>query len=264
MASQQRKDQVILTVSVSLLLLLLIFFLVNRSGGIANPMYYKDFRFKFFNISSFFGSSSASYSRAVSCQKNTTSDKSSPPVIEDQYLLPRNQSLGQTDLDNGTEIQTKDEFPIGSNISRVFSSNPNQEKLNGIEAADKLLPNVSSSVIDSVERNISRNNSFVELMKENNSASYIVNATFDERLANSSSANRTSNHHNSSISRKRNNQTKACDIYSGKWVKDDSYPVYRPRTCPYVDEAFDCQRNGRPDSEYMKWRWQPHGCQLPR
>ncbi|PIA40888.1 hypothetical protein AQUCO_02400150v1 [Aquilegia coerulea] len=55
-----------------------------------------------------------------------------------------------------------------------------------------------------------------------------------------------------------------CDLYSGKWVKDEQYPLYQPSTCPYVDEAFSCQGNGRPDSEYLKWRWKPDGCELPR
>lgn len=57
---------------------------------------------------------------------------------------------------------------------------------------------------------------------------------------------------------------KYCDIYKGKWVKDEDYPLYRPGSCPYVDEAFDCQSNGRLDSGYLKWRWKPDGCDLPR
>ncbi|KAK4481829.1 hypothetical protein RD792_012740 [Penstemon davidsonii] len=55
-----------------------------------------------------------------------------------------------------------------------------------------------------------------------------------------------------------------CDIYKGKWVKDEHYPLYNPGSCPYVDEAFDCQNNGRPDSDYLKWRWKPDDCDLPR
>lgn len=55
-----------------------------------------------------------------------------------------------------------------------------------------------------------------------------------------------------------------CDMYSGKWVKDEGYPLYRVGSCPYVDEAFDCQSNGRPDSAYTQWRWKPDGCELPR
>lgn len=57
---------------------------------------------------------------------------------------------------------------------------------------------------------------------------------------------------------------KNCDIYKGAWVKDEGYPIYRPGSCPYVDEAFDCQSNGRPDSAYTQWRWKPDECELPR
>ncbi|KAJ4830782.1 hypothetical protein Tsubulata_031162 [Turnera subulata] len=57
---------------------------------------------------------------------------------------------------------------------------------------------------------------------------------------------------------------KNCDLYMGKWVRDESYPIYKPGSCPFVDEAFDCQNNGRKDSDYLKWRWKPDGCDLPR
>lgn len=59
-------------------------------------------------------------------------------------------------------------------------------------------------------------------------------------------------------------KSKNCDLFRGTWMKDEEYPLYRPGSCPYVDEGFDCQNNGRPDSEYLKWRWKPDGCDLPR
>ncbi|KAL8488997.1 hypothetical protein ACS0TY_025052 [Phlomoides rotata] len=55
-----------------------------------------------------------------------------------------------------------------------------------------------------------------------------------------------------------------CDIYKGTWVKDDDYPLYKPGSCPYVDDGFSCQSNGRPDSGYTQWRWKPDECDLPR
>ena len=55
-----------------------------------------------------------------------------------------------------------------------------------------------------------------------------------------------------------------CDLYMGTWVKDENYPIYQPVSCPYVDEAYDCQNNGRVDTEFMKWRWKPDSCDLPR
>ncbi|KAJ7955874.1 Protein trichome birefringence-like [Quillaja saponaria] len=57
---------------------------------------------------------------------------------------------------------------------------------------------------------------------------------------------------------------KKCDLFTGTWVKDENYPIYQPGSCPYVDVAYDCQNNGRNDSEYTKWRWKPDGCDLPR
>ena len=57
---------------------------------------------------------------------------------------------------------------------------------------------------------------------------------------------------------------KECDLYDGTWVEDEDYPIYEPGSCPYVDEAYDCKINGRNDTHYTKWRWKPHGCDLPR
>ncbi|XP_024377429.1 protein trichome birefringence-like 11 isoform X1 [Physcomitrium patens] len=54
-----------------------------------------------------------------------------------------------------------------------------------------------------------------------------------------------------------------CDIAHGKWVYDETYPLYRSRNCPFVDPGFRCEENGRPDTDYMKYRWQPNDCDLP-
>ncbi|XP_010259297.1 PREDICTED: protein trichome birefringence-like 6 [Nelumbo nucifera] len=58
--------------------------------------------------------------------------------------------------------------------------------------------------------------------------------------------------------------TSKCDISNGRWVFDESYPLYTNGSCPFVDEGFSCQVNGRPDKDYFKWRWQPHDCNIPR
>ncbi|KAH6828216.1 trichome birefringence-like protein [Perilla frutescens var. hirtella] len=57
---------------------------------------------------------------------------------------------------------------------------------------------------------------------------------------------------------------KNCDIFNGRWVRDDTEPYYPPGSCPFIDKDFDCHLNGRPDSEYVKWRWQPYDCDIPR
>lgn len=60
------------------------------------------------------------------------------------------------------------------------------------------------------------------------------------------------------------NQT-TCALYAGTWVRDDSYPLYQSSQCAsIIDAEFNCQMNGRPDSDYLKYRWKPLNCDLPR
>lgn len=55
-----------------------------------------------------------------------------------------------------------------------------------------------------------------------------------------------------------------CDIFSGRWVRDElNRPHYKESECPYIQPQLTCQEHGRPETEYQKWRWQPHGCDLP-
>ncbi|XP_047310224.1 protein trichome birefringence-like 18 [Impatiens glandulifera] len=56
-----------------------------------------------------------------------------------------------------------------------------------------------------------------------------------------------------------------CSIAHGKWVFNSSFkPLYSDTTCPYIDRQFSCVINGRPDSDYRHWEWQPDDCILPR
>ncbi|XP_010551169.1 PREDICTED: protein trichome berefringence-like 7 [Tarenaya hassleriana] len=61
-----------------------------------------------------------------------------------------------------------------------------------------------------------------------------------------------------------NSTVEYCDIFDGHWVVDDTYPLYNASECPFVEKGFDCLGNRREDDEYLKWRWKPNHCNVPR
>ncbi|XP_010472706.1 PREDICTED: protein trichome birefringence-like 42 [Camelina sativa] len=59
------------------------------------------------------------------------------------------------------------------------------------------------------------------------------------------------------------NNASKCNIYEGRWIYDyTSNPLYGTSTCPFI--GLDCQKLGRPDRNYLHYRWQPSGCDIPR
>ncbi|OUZ99118.1 PMR5 N-terminal domain [Macleaya cordata] len=56
-----------------------------------------------------------------------------------------------------------------------------------------------------------------------------------------------------------------CDLAKGRWVFNNlSKPLYSDRTCQYLDKQISCVKNGRMDSGYRHWEWQPDNCIFPR
>ncbi|XP_027342958.1 protein trichome birefringence-like 41 [Abrus precatorius] len=58
--------------------------------------------------------------------------------------------------------------------------------------------------------------------------------------------------------------SKQCDLFSGRWVKDETYPLYQLAMCPVTEKGFRCESNGRRDHTYTHYRWQPSACNLLR
>lgn len=54
---------------------------------------------------------------------------------------------------------------------------------------------------------------------------------------------------------------KRCDIFSGEWVPNPEAPYYTNTTCWAIHEHQNCMRFGRPDTDFIKWKWRPHGCE---
>uniref|UniRef100_A0A6N2KRK6 Uncharacterized protein n=1 Tax=Salix viminalis TaxID=40686 RepID=A0A6N2KRK6_SALVM len=56
-----------------------------------------------------------------------------------------------------------------------------------------------------------------------------------------------------------------CTVNTGKWMYNKTFrPLYTDRSCPYLDRQVSCVKNGRRDSDYSRWEWQPDDCTLPR
>ncbi|KAK4779661.1 hypothetical protein SAY87_015767 [Trapa incisa] len=56
-----------------------------------------------------------------------------------------------------------------------------------------------------------------------------------------------------------------CDYIDGKWVHDPSLdPFYNGSSCRTIKDGQNCMAHGRPDLDFLRWRWMPHQCSLPR
>ncbi|XP_065854650.1 protein trichome birefringence-like 19 [Euphorbia lathyris] len=59
-------------------------------------------------------------------------------------------------------------------------------------------------------------------------------------------------------------EVKECDLFTGKWVPfPKGPPYYSNETCNMIIDQQNCLKFGRPDKEFMKWRWRPEECELP-
>nr|XP_016506016.1 PREDICTED: LOW QUALITY PROTEIN: protein trichome birefringence-like 19 [Nicotiana tabacum] len=54
-----------------------------------------------------------------------------------------------------------------------------------------------------------------------------------------------------------------CDIFRGEWIPNPDGPYYTNTTCGEIHEHQNCMKYGRPDTDFLKWRWKPKGCELP-
>jgi hypothetical protein len=55
-----------------------------------------------------------------------------------------------------------------------------------------------------------------------------------------------------------------CDLFTGDWIPDPTGPLYTNVTCRHIQDFQNCLLNGRPDVNYLFWRWKPRDCDLPR
>lgn len=54
-----------------------------------------------------------------------------------------------------------------------------------------------------------------------------------------------------------------CDLFTGDWIPYASGPAYNNESCSWMESRQNCMKNGRPDTGYLFWRWNPRNCELP-
>ncbi|XP_027358951.1 protein trichome birefringence-like 19 [Abrus precatorius] len=67
----------------------------------------------------------------------------------------------------------------------------------------------------------------------------------------------------SSVSTLNSTEAKQCKIFSGRWIPYPEGPYYSNKTCHFITDTQNCIMFGRPDREYLHWRWKPDECELP-
>lgn len=57
-----------------------------------------------------------------------------------------------------------------------------------------------------------------------------------------------------------------CYLFNGSWVVEQkgNSVYYTNLSCRTIPYSKNCMLNGRPDEEFMQWRWKPEECRLPR
>ncbi|KAI8534328.1 hypothetical protein RHMOL_Rhmol10G0081600 [Rhododendron molle] len=56
---------------------------------------------------------------------------------------------------------------------------------------------------------------------------------------------------------------KGCNLFKGEWVPYPKGPYYTNESSCALEKTQNCLKFGRPDTEFLKWRWRPDDCELP-
>ncbi|KAK7302937.1 hypothetical protein RJT34_13834 [Clitoria ternatea] len=67
----------------------------------------------------------------------------------------------------------------------------------------------------------------------------------------------------SNLETKETTTTRRCNLFSGNWSLYSKEPYYSNEACPFITDKQNCFMHGRPDREFLKWRWKPDACELP-
>ncbi|XP_004493599.1 protein trichome birefringence [Cicer arietinum] len=210
-------------------------------------------------------------------QNNTSSTRSTNATSLSQSHIPN--TIEKTINSNITSVQnsSQDAVPVPVPV-QIPIPNTNNTKITNltsqiVKKEPSFVINQTSHSDEAIAKDKAMNSN-----QTKNATAEGVPITPNKNLSSNSSSLKdvVLNNYTASLAKKQNNKHEEkkkdewmeslmkCDFFDGEWVKDDSYPLYKPGSCSVIDEQFNCIGNGRPDKDYQKYKWKPKGCSLPR
>ncbi|KAL2897760.1 Protein trichome birefringence [Bienertia sinuspersici] len=210
-----------------------------------------------------------------------TLNNTSPPNFTDESLrspfssdFPPNSSQIHETNNSRSQNNAASQAPISDNLQNLTETQLPPDKVGDFESDY----NINNTNFNTPEKPSNQNSPIIPQIspqipplspdKVENFDSNFTNSSTPEKPSNQkNSTKKSSNDGSNTVSgetQKQGNQKKSmvdslvdCDLYDGEWVRDDSYPLYKPGSCKIVDEQFNCILNGRPDTDYQKLKWKP-------
>ncbi|WMV15041.1 hypothetical protein MTR67_008426 [Solanum verrucosum] len=152
-------------------------------------------------------------------------------------------SLGklQTRKKNATKIAPFVALAILFTLIPIYYPSMHPKKLSQVLSSSSLVPLPDSNTQH--QSNNSSNSSTTQQVNVTKSDDHVSVAPQEARIINSTD--------------------EKCDLFSGEWVENQEAPYYTNMTCFTIQEHQNCMKYGRPDTDFLKWKWKPDGCELP-
>lgn len=257
-----------------------VFLAFNPSQNPSSPWFSNIFTASSFRMPSRSDSGSTSVEANGTVSSSSDSDGSLRSQFSSiySYLFPSNssQSTQNSTVSASSSNTTVSGSPTANNEAPTVNNHPrieqNQSRSEGVSDKIKALKPNQTTISPPPSQLLS--NQTTQTTPKQSSVT-AVNATQNGQKSSSDttkSAPQNGNSASSSVNKGGNNQGIAdlvknlsnCNLFDGEWVRDESYPLYKPGSCSLIDEQFNCFANGRPDKGFQMLKWKPKACTLPR